>query len=229
MTIRPRRAISAAAVAALLALSGCGGGGDDDKASDSSTTPSATASSSTATDTSESTSSGSDSGLADVMSKTIKDGKSAHVTLDLGSQGSGEGDISFDGDSPQMQLSISAAGQKTEMRMVDNVIYVAVPGQDGKFIKTSAGATGALGGMDPSQALEELEKTSGQAKEVGDGHWRLSADGSTTDLYVGDDGYLSKVEVDAAGTKMTMTYSDWGKDVHVEAPSKSDIVDMPTS
>lgn len=222
MNIRPNRALAVIGAAAVLALAGCGGSSDDPAnekpASSSSSSP-------TPAQADGSTSA---SSLADVLAKSMKDGKSAHVTLDMGSQGSGEGDVSFDGDAPAMQMKMQVAGQKTEMRLVDGTVYVGMPGQDGKFVKMAAGQAGTALGIDPTQALEQLEKSGGTAKDLGEGHWQISKDGVKTDLFVGEDGYLEKIEVEGAGSQtITMTYSNWGKDVSVEAPAASDIVKMP--
>jgi hypothetical protein len=129
-----------------------------------------------------------------------------------------------------MQLSMKVAGQTTQMRFVDGNIYVAAPGQSGKWMKMSAGQAGSALAMDPSQTLEKLKNSGGAAKDLGDGHWQISQAGVTTDVYVGSEGFLDKVETATGATgKMTMTYSDWGKKVSVDAPPKSDIVEMPTS
>lgn len=231
MMIRTRYTFAAVTVAAALALAGCGGGSDGDKASDPETSPPAAATTdASASETPAEGASGSSgaSGLADALSKSITEGKSAHVTMEMGTQGTGEGDMSFDSGKPAMQLTMKVAGQTTQMRLVDGVVYIGAPTQAGKFMKVDAAQASSLASLDPSKALDELEKVSGNAKDLGDGHWQLSQSGATTDVWVGDNGYLDKVSVSgtAAGA-ITMTYSDWGKKVDVKAPSAGDIVTMP--
>ena len=224
----PRKVITTVATASLLALTGCGGGSDD-KAGDAASTPSGAASSPSGTSSSSPGTEAATKSLADVIAKSVNEGRSAHVTLDMGTQGSGEGDVSFDGDSSVMQLNLDMSGRKTEMRLVDGTVYMAVPGQSDKFLKMDVGGAASQLGVDPSQALEQLEKSGADAEDLGDGHWRISKDGSTTDLYVGDDGYLERIEVEASGRSVTMTYSDWGKKVTVTAPPASDVMKMPGS
>ncbi|GAB7007317.1 hypothetical protein JCM18899A_47920 [Nocardioides sp. AN3] len=239
MRARSCRMLAIAGVAtAVLAVAACGGSDQKGNAGRASTpsigastgasTPSTSA---TAATTEASTqASGDASGLVDAMTRTLTEGKSAHITLDMGSQGSGEGDVVFAGKDSAMQLRLKTAGQTTQMRLVDTAIYVQVPGQQGKWMKMSAGQAGSALAMDPSRTLEQLKAAGGSAKDLGDGHWQVSQGAVTTDVYVGEDGYLDKVETSAgAGATMTMTYSDWGKRVSVEAPPRSDIVDMPTS
>jgi hypothetical protein len=229
MIHRPRSALAAAAVAALLALSGCGGGSDDD-ASSSAADPSATTSSPSAPSSSSAGTEGATKSLGDVIAKSVDEGKSAHVTIDMGGNGSGEGDVGFDGDASVMQLNLDMSGRKTEMRLVDGTVYMKVPGQSGKFLKMDVGGAASKLGVDPSEALTQLEKSGADAEDLGDGNWRISKDGATTDLYVGDDGYLERIEVKAAsGGTVTMTYSDWGKKVEVKAPPASDVMRMPGS
>jgi hypothetical protein len=167
-------------------------------------------------------------GLSALISRSIEDGKSAHVTLDMCDRGSGEGDVRFGGDAPAMQLSLDMPGREAEMRLVDGSVYMAVPGREGKFLKMDVGDAGSTLGMDPSQAIEQLVDGGADAQDLGDGHWQLTKDGTTTDLYAGDDGFLERIEVegDDSGT-YTMTFSDWGKEVDVEAPSASDVMRMP--
>ncbi|MDH2415904.1 hypothetical protein [Nocardioides sp. CER19] len=225
MNLPPPRVLAAgAAAAAVLALAGCGGTRDDAEPATTGTTTSVGASTSTTT----ADSSGARRSLADVLAKSMTEGKTAHITVDMSGQGSGEGDVSFAGGSQSMQLRMQVGGQKTEVRMVDGGVYVAVPGQDGKFMKMELGQAGQMLGMDPSQALEELEKSGADAQDLGNGHWRLSKDGVTTDIYVGSDGYLQKIVVSSGSAQtVTMTFSDWGRKITVQRPPAADTVPMP--
>jgi hypothetical protein len=225
MSVPRHRLLAAGAAAAVLVLAGCGGGGDD---AEPTAATAATASSSASGSSGATVDAGATRSLADVLAKSMKEGRSAHVTIDMNGQGSGEGDVSFAGGSQAMQLKMEVAGQKTEVRMVDGGVYVAVPGQGGKFMKMELGQAGQMLGMDPSKALEELEKSGADAQDLGDGHWRLTKDGVTTDLYVGADGYLQKIVVTNGSTQAaTMTFSDWGSKVTVERPPAADTIPMP--
>lgn len=235
MNIRARGVLAATGVAAILALAGCGG---DDGGSTSTTPKSAAASTppassaptigGAAASASPGEAEAADDSLADVLSRAVQQGGSAHVTLDLGSRGSGEGDMVLGDGGPAMQLRLSFGGRTTEIRLVDGKVYVAAPGRDGKYMKLDVGRSGAALGIDPSQALDELEKRSGDFELVGDGHWRATHDGVRTDVLVGADGYPAKVQVAGAGDQtMTMTFSDWGQEVTVEAPAAGDLVAGP--
>jgi hypothetical protein len=228
MKIRAGRMLAAVGATAVIALTGCGGGGDH--AGD---TPSSSAAPSSASSAPSGESTGatdaSGGSLAAVLARTVKEGSSAHLTLDLGRQGSGEGDMTFDDDAPALQLRVSFGSRTTEIRVVDGTLYVAVPGRDGKFLKMDLGQAGSALGIDPSRALEELQRKSGDFTEVGDGHWQARHDGVTTDLFVGDDGYPEKIQVEGVGSQtMTMTFSDWGEKVTVKAPAAADVVAGPS-
>ena len=220
MKVRAGRTLAVAATA-VFALAGCGGGGDD--AVDTAAEP-ATAAPSTAAAADAPAGS-----LGDVLSRTVREGRSAHVTVDLGRQGGGEGDIAFADGAPAMRLSISFGSYTTEVRVVDGTVYVEVPGRDGKFMKMDLGQAGSALGVDPSQALAELQERSGDFKQVEDGHWRAAHDGVTTDVLVGSDGFPAKVQVAASDDRtMTVTFSDWGEKVSVKAPAAGDLVSGPS-
>jgi hypothetical protein len=221
MNIQAGRLLAAGSAVAVLALSGCGGGGGD-RATDTSATPTSAAPSTAAA---ADASSGS---LADVLTKAVQEGRSAHVAVDLGRQGGGEGDISFGDGKPAMRMRVSFGSRTTEIRLVDGTVYVAVPGRDGKYMKMDLGRAGSALGIDPSKALTELQEKSGEFTQVGDGHWQARHDGATTDVYVGSDGFPQKVQVTGVGTgPMTVTFSDWGEPVTVTAPSAGDLVRGP--
>lgn len=230
MKIRPRRTVAAAAVSfAVLALAGCGGSSDDEPASaPTGGTASDTTSSAAPEEGSETAVSGDASDLADMIRKTYTDGRSAHVTMDMGDQGSGEGDIVFDGDAAALDLTMSLGGTDAQMRLVDATMYMKQASLGEKWIKVSSADLGVAGSIDPSEALKNLEQYAGNATEVEDGHYQLTESGTTTDLYFGDDGYISKVVVAGTGAgDITMTYSDWGKDIEIKAPDAGDVTEMP--
>lgn len=82
--------------------------------------------------------------LLDAMKAAIADAESAHVTMEVNSDGTqamtGEGDVTYAGDSTAMQMTMTipqmGAGQM-ELRMLDGVMYMAMPPMTpkGKFIK----------------------------------------------------------------------------------------------
>lgn len=247
MKTRSRRSLAVAgtltSILALAPFTACGGGGDGARAVDDST-PSASAPSDPPTSPSadgtsadpgrsssdDSSGAADTTGLTEVMRRTMDEGRSAHVTMKMGSAGSGEGDVAFDGKNTEMQMKITTSGQTVEMRFVDSVMYIAAPGQDGKWMKMDAGQMGPRFDVDLTESLKQIEEAGGAAKDLGNGEWELTSAGVTTTVHVGGDGFLDKVEVKGGPTgTMTMTYSDWGKDVTIEAPAKSDIIAMPTS
>lgn len=48
------------------------------------------------------------------------------------------------------------------------------------------------------------------------------------DLYLDDDNLMRRIVLDVAGQQMVMETSDWGKDVEIEAPPASDVVELPS-
>ena len=211
--------LAAVGATAVLSLAGCGDGGDH--GTDTATPASAAPSTAAAADAS-------DGSLADVLSRTVRDGRSAHVTFDLGRQGGGEGDITFGHGTPAMRLRVSFGSHQSEVRLVDGKVYVQVPGGGGKFVKMDLGQAGSALGIDPTKALDELQKKRRDFTKVGDGHWRAADDGVTTDVFVGSDGFPEKVQVAGGDDRtMTTTFSDWGEQVTVKAPAAGDLVAGP--
>lgn len=220
------RALTAGAAVLALALAGCGGG-DDPEPSSAST--SATAGASESAEASESPAEGTgegDAAVGDVIADSIEKGKTAHVTIEMEGQMSGEGDMSFTSGEPAMDMTMTMSGQEVRMIMVGGIVYMGMPGSEGKFMKIDPAQAGMTAGIDPSQMLEQLRSMEG-GEDLGDGHYRYVQGGATTDLYVGDDDLLERIEVDTGSGKVLMTYSDWGKDVSIEAPPAADVTEMP--
>jgi hypothetical protein len=217
-----RGLIAGTATIAVLALGACGGSDDAEPAAGG------TSAATSAAPDGEAVESGGK--LGDLVSKSLTEGKSAHVVMEMGSQGSGEGDILFDEANPGMRLTMTVAGQEMTMLMVDSVMYTTGAQFGGKWVKMDFGdVTSGLGGglgTDPAQMLANIEEFNGSGEEVEDDHWRFSKDGTTTDMFFGDDGYLERIEVSGASAEpVTITYSDWGKDVDIEAPPAADVMD----
>lgn len=268
--MRTRRWAAAAAVTGVLVLlGGCGGDGEpvDDSA------PEAAGASSQSVDTSESASAepeaqsgGYDADeLISAMKAAVADKESAHLTLKGGGpQGmNGEGDVSYAGDSTAMQMEMTLPTGKALVRLVDGVMYLAMPGMtpEGKFLKLDTkdpnSPFGDLGGVlqgDPLSSFDAFDAGLEEATYVGaedvDGeqldHYVLTVDAKkaaeaqgsqvpsgtgtvTYDLWIDDQDLMRRLEFGNGMTGMTMTLSDWGKPVTVEAPPASAIMELPGS
>jgi hypothetical protein len=138
-----RAMVTAAATATLLAFAGCGG---DDKAADKAADPAAeqpsatTSATGTSDDASEPTDAASEtadqpraggadvsgSEFAELMRAAMDKATTAHLTVDLGGQGSAEGDADYSKKPPElaMKLSMAALNGDSEIRMVDDTMYL---------------------------------------------------------------------------------------------------------
>lgn len=161
--------------------------------------------------------------LLERMKAAIADNESAHVTMELtgGQQMSGEGDVSYAGEKTAMQMTLKMPQLGTgamEMRMVDGVIYMAMPGltPKGKFFEIDTNDPtspfGNLGGVtqgDPLATFDAFDAGLQDATYVGE----EDVDGEQLDHYV--------LTVDAAkaakaqgqpvqpGMPETITYDMW--------------------
>lgn len=217
MSLRRTTAAGFAALA-LVSLTACGK--SHNASSDhSSSTSSASVSASTGTGS---------SALAQKLQKVFADGKSAHVTMDMGSTGKGEGDIDFASSKPAVDITISG-GQagSAELRLVAGAMYVKSSLAGDKWLKMDAASAGATG-FDPSTFFDQLKSMKG-GTDLGDGHWKVDeGNGVSADIYFGSDGMLQKSVVNGAGNgAITVTYSDWGKKVDVKAPPADQVMQMP--
>lgn len=227
MRHRPVTGVLAAGAAVItFALAGCGG--EDEPTSTSSSTPTAESSESPAEGASETPAAEGEANVGDVIATAMEKGKTAHITMTMADQLDAEGDIDLSEGAPAMDLTMRMQGQQVRMLMVDGVVYMKMPQTGDKFMKIDAAQAGAMGTFDPSQMLEQLRQMKG-GEDLGDGHYRYSQDGATTDLYVGDDDLIERIVVDAGTGKIEMTYSDWGKDVDIDAPAAKDVTEMPTA
>lgn len=217
------RSLAAGAAVLTLALAGCGG--DEEPESGASSTPSAQAS--TGAEESEPAASGS-ADVGDVIADAMEKGKTAHITMTMADQLEAEGDIDLTEGAPAMDLTMTMTGQEVHMLMVDGVMYMQMAQTGDKYMKIDAAQAGSMAGFDPSQMLEQIRQMEG-GEDLGDGHYRYTQQGATTDLYVGEDDLIERVVVDTGSGKVEMTYSDWGKDVDIEAPPASQVTEMPTA
>jgi hypothetical protein len=142
VTLSVRRTLAAAAVTAtMLTLAGCGG---DDTAGEKAADQPA-ASSSATSDASEGTSadaggaapavgteiSGDD--FTGILEHALDEATTAHVSMELGGQGTAEGDADYTTTPPElaMKMTMDALGGDIEVRMVDGTIYLKSPALSG--------------------------------------------------------------------------------------------------
>lgn len=205
-------------VLTVFSLAACG---KSHSASDHSSLKAPTSSASAST-------SGSGGALAQKLQKVFKDGKSAHVTMDLGSTGKGQGDIDFASTKPSLDLTI-AGGQagSAEVRLVDGVMYLKSSMAGQKWLKMDSSVAGSAG-FDPSTMFDQLKNVKG-GTDLGNGHWKVEeGNGISADLYFDSNDLLQKSVVTGAGTgPITVTYSNWGEQVSVQAPPKDQVTEMP--
>jgi hypothetical protein len=118
--------------------------------------------------------------LASASKQGTEKSKSAKFTMEGSAAGqtmTASGAMAFDGANTKFSMKTTVAGQTTEMRMVDKVMYIKLPAEDQKqmgtdksWAKISADGTDpisqALGGAlsqsaeqsDPSKVLEQISK-----------------------------------------------------------------------
>lgn len=214
MSLRRTTAAGLAALA-LLSVAACGKSHHA-----SSGHSSATSSASTGT--------GAAGPLAQKLEKVFTDGKSAHVTMDMGTTGKGSGDIDFASSNPALDLTISG-GQagSAEVRLVSGVMYLKSSMAGGKWFKMDS-SLAASSGFDPSKLFDQLKNVKG-GTDLGNGHWKVDeGNGISADIYFNSDGTLQKSVVTGASSgPITVVYSDWGKKVTVQAPPKDQVMEMP--
>ena len=190
--------LAAGAVAALMmtGLTACGGGGTPAADAPSSAVASAGSSSAASSPSAAESPSGYDAQeLLAAMKAAVAENKTSHITMDLNGGGqsmTGDGDISYEGESSSMQLELKAPqlGKGTiEMRMIDGIVYMAMPPMTpkGKFIKFDTndpnspfGQLGGLTGGDPLSSFEAFDAGLKKVDYVG----QESVDGEDMDHYV---------------------------------------------
>jgi hypothetical protein len=197
---RTRRLVAATTTVLLFsALTACGGDGEPAAEGEStSSSPTAQASASEPAEESSGPAAGEEvdpQQLLEDMKAAVAEAESAHVALEVSSGGqtmTGEGDVSYAGDGTAMQMTMQAPqlGSGTlEMRLVDNVMYLAIPPMTpkGKFIKMDLddpnSPFGDLGGAltgDPLRTFDAFDAGLESAEYVG----QEEVDGETLDHYV---------------------------------------------
>lgn len=182
----------------LLTLAACGGGTETAEE-----TPATDSASSATTDTEETPAEDpaaeggyDETELLDAMKAAIAENESAHVTMEINGGGgqsmTGEGDVSYAGDQTAMQMTMQIpqmGSGKMEMRMVDGVMYMAIPQMTpkGKFIRIDTNDPnspfGDLGGVtqgDPLATFDAFDAGLEKVEYVGP----EDVDGEQMDHYV---------------------------------------------
>ena len=280
MRLRPRSlAAAAVTLSVALALGACGSDDEPRKAAsstDASASPSASrsddASASPGTDAaSPSASSGNEqeqparaagstvkpAEFAQMLGDAIAEGRTARLRMEMTGENASTstGVADFAAKSPAIRLSTSVkamGGQKSEVVMVDGVIYMQMgTGSGGKYAKMDLADLGAgadLTQFDPQAAFEQLGKTFSEVTYVGeekvDGeqlrHYRAVVDAGKAkkaaswrvqdyDAWFDAQGFLRKIVLDLGdGNVSTMTYSDWGRKVDIDKPPADQVVELPS-
>jgi hypothetical protein len=277
VTLSLRRALAAAAATAtLLAVAGCNG--DDSDAQKASDEPAAESSGTTDASDDAATPDDEDGDdaeagegteltgpeFADLVKTALDNATTAHVTMELGGAGSGEGDADYTKNPPDMamKLTMDALGGDVEVRLVAGTMYMKSPAFGEKWVSIPLddpnSPMGALGSQfDVKQQFELFAKAVTSATHVGtedvDGesleHYTATVDAEkmleslpsaaagqvdvpdsmTQDWWFDDEGLIRKFSSDFSGSTTTMTLSDWGSDVTIEAPPADEVTTMPGS
>ena len=165
--------------------------------------------------------------LLAAMKDAVAENETTHVTMEIGQPGqagqsmSGEGDISYAGDSTAMQMMLKVPGMgggTIEMRLIGRFMYMAIPPMTppGKFVKMDTNdpnsPMGDLGGItdgDPLATFDAFEAGLEKAEYVGE----EDVSGEDMDHYVLT--VDAKKAAEAQGSPMvqgmpeTLTYDLW--------------------
>jgi hypothetical protein len=169
LTLR-RAAVAAAVPLALASLTACGSGSGtatDAQAGPTSAAPTSPGSSATAHPKPQHLDGATFLAMIQDASKKIT---TARFSMDMDVSGQSlplTGVIDLTGDSPAMQMTmdISGMGTPSDMRLVDKVVYLGVPGTNGKFYKIDlsdpSGPMAGLGGgafdnIDPNSMMSSM-------------------------------------------------------------------------
>ena len=237
--MKTHRARLAAAAVCLLALAGCG---DDGKASSakpsaSSTvsqaptaTPSATPSAS-ATPAAPHRPSRAARTLGGLIEKTLAQG-GAHVEITLGTAGA-SGDVDFSSGKPAVDIIMRQPGQPhSRLIAVGGKIYAQSEQTGGeKFMALDSAFNIDAYGLNPDSLLDQV-KAFKRGKDLGGGHFRFTQEGRTLDFFFGAGELLQRMVMSGGlpdDSKLKVTWTDWGKDVDIQAPAAKDVVTMPSA
>jgi hypothetical protein len=230
MRVRRLVAVTAASVV-LVGVGGCGGDDTTPVADDSPATGSSSAQEPTAESEAAETEEepeaqpgGYDADeLLAAMKAAVADNESSHMVMQIsggGQEMNAEGDVSYEGDTTSMQLTMQApqlGAGVIEMRLVDDVMYMSMPPmtQPGKFLKFDiddpSSPMGSLGGItqgDPMATFEAFDEGLEKVEYLGS----EDLDGEELDHYVltVDGAAAAKVQGAPAGSvPKTLTYDLW--------------------
>jgi hypothetical protein len=184
MRITRSRSLAAVAAAALVltALAGCG---SDDKTKDASAkkSESPSASPSASTSASSDATGASDTGdgepaapgerlttgnLVATMLAAMREKKTAHMTMEIGSSISADADVRYSTDATEMRMSMDMGPTKAVVILVDGAVYMQ-QSAGSKFVKISKDTPGVgdmisqLSGLSPSSSVAAMR---GSLKKV---------------------------------------------------------------
>ncbi len=200
------------------------------------------------------------------------DATTAHMLMEVAGPATltAEGDADYTTTPLSMRMTMSSAAFGTneiELRLVDSVMYLQVPGGGGKFVSMALDdPNNPLGPtfteqMDPRAQVEVFEEGITSVTRIGeetvdgeeldrysvtldtqallssmDPAARAEAEAAmpkelTYDVFFDSDGRYRRMEVDmgASGGTVSVTFSDWGKDVSIQAPPPNQITQLPGS
>lgn len=185
MTKHRTLAAIATSSALLLALTGCG---SDDTEKSSAKTPDSSSSSSSPSSEASSPESEQEAPAASdgltkdnfiaEMAKSMREKKTAHMEMELGSSVSATADIHYAGDATEMDMKMSMGSRSQHVIIVDGAMYMQQPGGT-KFLKIDA-SDPAMGGlmdqmksMGPESSVKAMEaglqKVEDKGEETVDG------------------------------------------------------------
>lgn len=230
------RSLSAIAAGALLvaALAGCGSNDKGDKTKDasakspasSSSSPSASADTGDVTGTSDA-SAGADAtagaaapgerltkdNLVPTMLAAMREKKTAHMSMKLGSSVSADADVRYASDKTEMKMSMNMGSNKVAVILVDGVVYMQQTA-GGKFVKIDKDTPGMgsiveqMSGLSPDGSITAMRGALKKVEYAGTD----SVDGTTVSKYrvTADTAAIAATLGSAAGSAdlpKTVTYT----------------------
>lgn len=222
--MRINRLLAAATATVLLGSIAACGGGETEPAAETSPAPATSASEPEgAAGSPEAGESADPQQLLAEMKAAIEEQQSVHLSMEVtgsSQQMSGEGDVSYAGDSTAMQLTMSnpdGAGTM-EMRLVDDVLYFSVPPMtpEGKFVKLDLndpnspfGDLGDAIAGDPLRTFDAFDAGLQKVAYIGE----EQVDGETLDHYLFTVDARKAAEAQdktfQPGTPEVITYDVW--------------------
>lgn len=239
------RSLTAVAAAALMltALAGCG---SDDKTKDASSKTTTSASPSpSSTSSADVTGDASDSGdgqpaapgerlttgnLVATMLAAMREKKTAHMTMQLGSSISADADVRYSTDATEMKMSMDMGPTKAVVILVDGNVYMQ-QSAGSKYVKISKDTPGvgdmvdSLSGLSPSSSVAAMRGSLKKVEYVG----TATLKGTKVDQYkvTADTAAMAKTLGGAAGVgdlPKTVTY-----DLYVDGDHLMRRIDMTIS